>query len=108
VEELFSQIADWPSFAHGSDYCCKTMAEKSGLSLRQFERRFRQEFGTSPKQWIKVLRMNIGRTLIANGGSTKEAGIELKFCNTAHFCHEFRNYWRHSPQYYSPRSETVS
>lgn len=40
------------------------LAERSGMSVRTFSRRFREEVGTSPNQWLTQQRLELARRLL--------------------------------------------
>jgi AraC-like DNA-binding protein len=102
MSSRLSGVSDWTAVAHEAHYCCETMASNCGVCIRQLERFFQQEFGSPPREWTCALRMNCARDLIAEGYSTKAAAIELFFCHSQHFCHEFTKYWGVSPQHFAP------
>ncbi|MEY9872257.1 transcriptional regulator GlxA family with amidase domain [Streptacidiphilus sp. MAP12-33] len=46
------------------------LAERCGMSVRTFTRRFREETGQSPVQWLLVQRVQAARRLLEQGGPT--------------------------------------
>jgi len=48
-----------------------------GFSTRTLERRFRQQFRTTPKVWITHERMRLAPPLLAEGFSNKEVAASL-------------------------------
>ena len=50
----------------------KVLAVQIGLDVRTLERRFGEQFRTTPKAWIMHERMSIAPPLLAGGLSNKE------------------------------------
>jgi transcriptional regulator GlxA family with amidase domain len=57
-----------------ADWSVEAMAERAGLSVRQFARRFQAAFGASPAAYVERLRLDEARRRLAAGGD-KLAGV---------------------------------
>ena len=73
---------------------------KSGLSARQFERRFRIQVGTGPKRYARILRFNQALKLRYADPQTSWTAIahEAGFADQAHMIHEFHALSDERPQ----------
>ena len=93
---------DLQRFAVHGDFKPCRVAEFYGFTLRQLERRFGADLGTTPKDWIRKYRCGLAMKLIAQGFKNKVIVSELKFGNDAQLCHDFRRVYGSSPQSFSP------
>jgi AraC-like DNA-binding protein len=98
-----SMIADWALLAKTAKYNCENLAGECLVSKRQLERFFLTKFKQPPKEWMQILRMVLARNLLEHGYTTKAVASELHYKGCCHFCREFRKYFGHNPQYYSPK-----
>src|SRR5206468_87941 len=55
----------------------KVLAVHVGIDVRTLERRFRQQFRTTPKVWIMRERMGFAPPLLAKGLSNKQVAASL-------------------------------
>ena len=72
--------------AHLAHFNARRLARQWGLSLRQLERRFKKEFGISPKRWLHAQRMESARLLLLDGLRAQEVAATLHFKQLSHFC----------------------
>jgi AraC-like DNA-binding protein len=84
-----------------------TFAEKWSLSLRQLERLYQREVGMSPKQYLKLLRIERARSSLKQmrEATTARLAVELGFYDQAHFIREFRAVVGMTPYVYMKRHE---
>jgi len=68
-----------------------------GLSLRQFEREFREEFQCCPREVIQNIRMTLAYKRLLSEASLKEISAQLGYCDPAHFSRAFCNFYGASP-----------
>jgi len=70
------------------------------ISTRQLEREFKQKLGVSPKQYIRIARLNEVNRLLENGEELDLTGIsyESGFADQAHFIRDFKNFTGASPR----------
>jgi AraC-like DNA-binding protein len=95
---------DWECLAHEAGFRLGKMAVLRGVSQRHLQRIFKRQFRCCPRKWLRELRCQEARRLIAQGYSSKAAAAELNFATGAHFCREFKRVFGVSPQRFAPRS----
>ncbi|HMJ66182.1 MAG TPA: helix-turn-helix transcriptional regulator [Candidatus Binatia bacterium] len=76
----------------------KTLAVQVGLDVRTLERRFREQFRTTPKAWIMHERMSLASALLAEGLSNKEIAASLSYTCESNFCRDFKRQFGCAPQ----------
>jgi AraC-like DNA-binding protein len=77
------------------------LAEKFNLSVRQFERKFKEYSGFSPKLYSRIIRF--GLTLNEFGNSNKsltEIAYKCGYYDQSHFIHEFKLFSGYHPKDY--------
>lgn len=84
------------------------LAEMAGLSVSQFERRFRRAFGSSPHQYLMRVRVeNAASILIETKQTVAEIAHACGFYDHAHFSRSFRRIMNASPSEYRSRQHTA-
>ncbi|HUO94539.1 MAG TPA: GlxA family transcriptional regulator [Rhizomicrobium sp.] len=73
VGDRFAELADWMSDHLRDDLSVNALAQHARLSPRQFSRRFRAAFGTSPGDYVERLRLDEARRRLPAGGQTVES-----------------------------------
>lgn len=88
----FSAFArpQWMQLAEVASFRAPALARTLGVSQRQLERYIQREFSRSPQSWLRELRMEKARDLIASMDSVKEIAYSLGFKQVSHFCREFK------------------
>ncbi|HXI71880.1 MAG TPA: helix-turn-helix transcriptional regulator [Verrucomicrobiae bacterium] len=76
----------------------KVLAVHIGLDVRTLERRFSEQFRTTPKTWIMQERMSLAPPLLAEGLSNKEVAVSLSYTCESNFCRDFKQYFGSAPQ----------
>ncbi|MDB4512239.1 helix-turn-helix domain-containing protein [Arenicella sp.] len=77
------------------------LATMAGLSVSQFERRFRDACGTSPRQYLLRIRVDAAaRLLIGTDRTVSEIAQDCGFHDHAHLSRSFRKIMQHSPSDY--------
>lgn len=66
------------------------LASLACMSVSTFERRFKKQFGYTPKQHIKRLRIQESCRLLSAGMSIQQAAADCGFCDQSYFTREFR------------------
>lgn len=75
------------------------LAALAGLSVKQFERRFKKEYGSAPVQYIQRIRLDAARQLLAGTRlSIAQISRETGFYDSSHFSHQFQKYTGLSPK----------
>ncbi len=78
----------------------KNLAASLFISQDQFEKRFRQTIGTSPKQFAKTVRL---RSLIGNyprAQNLADAALKAGYFDQAHFIKDFKSFTGQTPKDY--------
>ncbi|HXR91104.1 MAG TPA: GlxA family transcriptional regulator [Steroidobacteraceae bacterium] len=69
----------------------REMARRANISVRQVERLFREQLGSSPKTFYLDLRLAKARTLLRRTlGSLRTIALECGFGSPSHFCHAYK------------------
>jgi AraC-like DNA-binding protein len=77
------------------------LARASGLSLRSFERKFKERFQLSPQAYIRRLRVRMAcRLLVHTDLPLAQVASESGFADQSHFNHEFRRQLGRTPGAY--------
>ncbi|PQP88142.1 helix-turn-helix domain-containing protein [Paenibacillus sp. AR247] len=84
-----------------------TLAAECDLSLRQFERRFKQCIGVSPKVFARLLRFEALLTSLIQGPATSLADVSshLGYHDQAHVIHEFKKWAGCTPTAFLARAK---
>ena len=69
-----------------------------GLDVRTLERRFGEQFRTTPKAWIIRERMSFAPPLLAEGLSNKQVAASLNYTCESNFCRDFKRHFGRAPQ----------
>ncbi|MCU0433233.1 MAG: helix-turn-helix domain-containing protein [Bacteroidia bacterium] len=94
---LSADIVDFLYTQHSS-VRLKDICREFHLSERTLERKFTQDIGITPKQFIQVLRFNRAiRMASEKKGSWAQIANELGYSDQAHFIHSFRNFSGETP-----------
>ena len=83
----------------------KTLAVRVGLDVRTLERRFREQFHTTPKVWIMRERMSFAPSLLAEGLSNKQIAASLDYTCESNFCRDFKRCFGCTPRDFARRRE---
>jgi transcriptional regulator GlxA family with amidase domain len=71
----------------------------SRVSLRHFQRLFRQRFGHSPTDYYRMIRLRHARQLLLHGScSILEAALRSGFVSAAHFSRSYREHFQRTPR----------
>jgi AraC-like DNA-binding protein len=76
----------------------KALAVHTGMDVRTLERRFVEQFRTTPKAWIMRERMSFAPPLLADGLSNKQVAASLSYTCESNFCRDFKRYFGSAPQ----------
>ncbi|MFE3456653.1 GlxA family transcriptional regulator [Nocardiopsis aegyptia] len=64
ADESLAPVLEWASARLGTRLTVDRLAERAGLSGRTFARRFAEQLGTSPGQWLLGQRLDAARVLL--------------------------------------------
>ena len=97
LEQVVSEMVDDPGATHSTT----TLAATAGLSASQFERTFRQAFGTTPRQHLLRLRIENACRLLSNSDDTVASiALACGFFDHAHFTRTFQRIMAMTPKQY--------
>jgi len=79
--------------------CINEAAAGAGLSVRQFERRFRTTVGIAPRRYARIVRFNaaLQAKLILPERNWTDIAHDLGYHDQMHMVHDFRHLARDSP-----------
>jgi len=82
------------------------LAKVAGLSISQFERKFREVFGTSVRKYLTRIRIENACDKLAHSNmSTTQVALECGFYDHAHFSRAFKKQMHCSPVEYRERDQ---
>ena len=76
--------------ANLSDYQPVKMARICRISLRHLERECKSEFGCTPREWLKMQRLNNALIMLCGAPSVKYVAYALAYHEIPQFCREFK------------------
>jgi len=86
---------------HTTDISIPRLAEISGLSVRQFERKFKQHLKTTPQQFIVKMRVHAScDDLRRSRKPIAEIATDFGFYDQAAFSHQFKKHMGMTPLHY--------
>lgn len=105
---IFQKDRRLPALAKSARYDAEKLALLYGRSPRQFRRVFEQDFGCSPREWLRNLKVaKAGSDLLAHK-PIKEIAFELGYNYPSAFCRWFRKATGLRPtEYVTVRSHPV-
>jgi AraC-like DNA-binding protein len=82
------------------------LAAMVSLSVKQFERKFKQEYGEVPVRYIQRIRLDAARQLLAMTRlPIAQISRETGFYDSSHFAHQFQKYTGLSPTAFRSRHQ---
>lgn len=94
---------------YGQTQTAEDLASMAGLSISQFERRFRRAFGSSPHQYLVRVRIeNAARILLETYETVSQVAQACGFYDHAHFSRSFRRIMNVSPTEYRRRHQQTA
>jgi transcriptional regulator GlxA family with amidase domain len=104
-----SELATWMLSHLHEDLSVEALAAKACLCSRQFARRFKIEFGTTPAYFVERLRLDEARRRLSNGDNRVEnVGISVGFSSAGAFRRAFERRLGVNPSDYRRRFATSS
>jgi AraC-like DNA-binding protein len=101
VGDRLAKVIEHVHLRYGDPVTSGELAVMAGLSVSQFERRFREAFGTSPRQYLVRIRVEAGARKLAETKQTvSEIALDCGFADHAHFSRRFRRMMQMSPTEY--------
>lgn len=76
------------------------LADKAYISIRQLEREFRQKIGISPKNYMRIARLNEVNRIIGKGRRLPLTDVSYAcgYSDQAHFIRDFKHFTGESPK----------
>jgi AraC-like DNA-binding protein len=90
-------VDKWCRLARAALFDLSRLAHSSGLSVRQLQRRMKQELGISPRDWMDEQRMVAARQLLIESDSIKRVAYELGYRHVAVFNRQFKKVYGMAP-----------
>ena len=76
------------------------LSEVAGLNKYTLLRKFTQQCGVTPYQYLETLRVNHAKKLLETGVEPAEAAISAGFTDQSHFTRFFKNFIGLTPKQY--------
>ena len=73
------------------------MAAISRMPVETFRKRFTAELGIPPLGYLQFLKMERAKTLLRDGMSVRQTGVEIGMPDPYHFSKQFQAHRRHEP-----------
>ena len=73
-------------------------ASLSGYSLSTFNRKFKKEYGTSPKKWMLKETMKLAYEALQNGINVSECALEFGYANSSNFIKAYKEIHNTTPK----------
>jgi transcriptional regulator GlxA family with amidase domain len=100
-DEDIIQIQLWLHQQYAHPIQLADVARKFGMSVRNFNRRFRAASGKTPLQYLQGLRIDEGSDLLCNSNlSITEVAEKVGYQDSSHFTRLFRDQLKVTPQDY--------
>jgi AraC family transcriptional activator FtrA len=94
-------VLDWANAHLSEDLSISSLAARAAMSERTFARRFRDETGTTPHQWVQLQRVALAERLLEGGDlGVEEIARQSGFGSAAMLRHHFGRRRRTTPVAY--------
>lgn len=92
---------DWVLSHHAEKIAISDLAKMVSLSVSQFERKFKAQFGMAPTQYITLARVNSARAMLAQrANALSEVANRCGFYDQSQFCRLFKRETGITPKEY--------
>ena len=99
--DRFAELAEWMTNNPTGQMSVESLARRASLSSRQFFRRFKEHFGSSPATFVETLRLNEARRRLTLGEISIEGVAEsVGFNGADSFRRAFERRFRTTPSKY--------
>ncbi len=100
-QALFERLRQFVLEKMDADLRPEDLAEAATVSLRQLQRLFREELGSTPHQFIIMLKMERAAELLRSGGhNVTEVSFACGYADPAYFSKVFKKYFGCAPRDY--------
>ncbi len=101
ASDRFAQLVSWMTNNPTAEMSVEALARRAALSPRQFYRRFKEQFGSSPATFVETLRLNEARRRLSAGDPSIESVAEsVGFKGADSFRRSFERRFRVTPSKY--------
>ena len=99
--DRFAELGHWMINHPNEEMSIESLARRAALSPRQFYRRFKEHFGSSPATFVETLRLNEARRRLCAGALSIESVAEsVGFKGSDSFRRAFERRFRVTPSHY--------
>jgi transcriptional regulator GlxA family with amidase domain len=99
--DRFADLVSWMTSNPGAAMTVELLARRASLSPRQFFRRFKEHFGSSPATFVETLRLNEARRRLSAGDPSIDSVAEsVGFNGADSFRRAFERRFRVTPSRY--------
>jgi AraC family transcriptional activator FtrA len=99
----FGPLLDWMRQHLAEELPIRALADRVGMSLRSFQRRFEGATGMSPGEWLLAERLRSARTMLEGTARLDDVATASGFGSLATMRHHFRTRLGTSPAAYRKR-----
>ncbi|MDG1071325.1 MAG: AraC family transcriptional regulator [Akkermansiaceae bacterium] len=104
----FAKVVSHLHNHYGEPIATPALARMAGISESQFNRRFRQAFGTSARQYLLQIRVDAAiRKLQESNETVSTIALDCGFHDHAHFSRSFQRIMHCSPSDYRKRIDSI-
>lgn len=100
VNYILDHIGEVPSL--------EMLASLCGLSVSQFKHKFKDQMGTSPRDFINLQKIEYAKSLLHDNKNVTEIAMELGFNTSSYFSTVFKRYTSYTPLEYRKRISLYS
>ena len=83
-------LPNWEDLATTCNYRLGELANLCHVSLRTLQRHFRKHYDTTLSDWMRQLRLDRARAMLAEADSVKFVAFELGYKQPSHFTRDFK------------------
>lgn len=105
---MFTELIDWLAERLNQPIRVEEMADKAGMSVRSFQRRFTAAFGIPPGKFHEQLRLDRARDLIEAGDQIKSVTAKVGFLSSAAFRSAFKDRFGITPRLCAQMAKSVA
>ena len=96
----YGVLVDWIRQNLKRSLTVEKLSDVAGESPRTFQRRFREETGRTPAEFVEDIRLQAARTMLEAGAPVKSAARESGFTSEEHLARVFRKRLEMTPSQY--------
>ncbi|RYD88328.1 MAG: AraC family transcriptional regulator, partial [Sphingobacteriales bacterium] len=84
----------------GQNHTVAQLADRYNLSVRQFDRKFKQYAGFSPKLYLRITRLHEALQQYGSSKSLTQIALDCGYYDQSHFIHDVKAFTGYHPGYY--------